>query len=153
MTLTQVNLKRFTAFSDLSLELSPGINVFVGANGTGKTHLMKVCYAACEASKPDVRFMEKLVRVFHPSGRRPGRLVKRQVGRSKAIVEVRHGDCNLTASFSTQVKSAYSDAVQVTGVRGMDERPYRERLHSRQGDACPRAGIPFTLRSTRNPLR
>ena len=88
MTLTRVNLKRFTAFSDLSLDLSRGINVFVGANGTGKTHLMKVCYAACEASRPDVHFMEKLVRVFLPSGRRPGRLAKRQVGRSRAVVEV-----------------------------------------------------------------
>ena len=116
MTLTQVNLKRFTAFSDLSLKLSPGINVFVGANGTGKTHLMKVCYAACEASRPDVHFMEKLVRVFQPSGRRPGRLVKRQVGRSKADLEVRRDDRKLKASFSTQVKSAYSEAVEVKGV-------------------------------------
>lgn len=125
MTLTQVRLKRFTAFSDLSLKLSPGINVFVGANGTGKTHLMKVCYAACEASRPDVHFMEKLVRVFHPSGRRPGRLVKRQVGRSKAIVEVRRSDRKLTASFSTQVKSAYSDAVQVTGVPEWTKDPIK----------------------------
>lgn len=123
MTLTQVNLKSFTAFSDLSLDLSPGINVFVGANGTGKTHLMKVCYAACEASRPDVHFMEKLVRVFQPSGRRPGRLVKRQVGRSKAVLEVRRGDRKLTASFSTQVKSAYSDAVQVEGVREWTKDP------------------------------
>ena len=125
MTLTQVNLKRFTAFSDLSLDLSPGINVFVGANGTGKTHLMKVCYAACEASRPDVLFMEKLVRVFLPLGRRPGRLVKRQVGRSRAVVEVRGGDRNLTASFSTQAKSAYSDAVQVTGVREWTKVPIK----------------------------
>lgn len=117
MTLTQVNLKHFTAFSDLSVDISSGINVFVGANGTGKTHLMKVCYAACEASRPDVHFMEKLVRVFLPSGRRPGRLVKRQVGRSKAIVEVRRGDRKLAASFSTQVKSAHSGAVEVTGLR------------------------------------
>lgn len=117
MTLTQVNLKRFTAFSDLSIDLSPGINVLVGANGTGKTHLMKVCYAACEASRPDVHFMEKLVRVFLPPGRRPGRLVKQQVGRSKAVVEVRRDDRKLTASFSTQVKSAHSEAVRVEGLR------------------------------------
>ena len=51
MTLTRVKLKRFTAFEDLDLTLSPGINVLVGANGTGKTHLMKACYAACEVSK------------------------------------------------------------------------------------------------------
>lgn len=117
MTLTQVKLKRFTAFSDLSLDLSPGINVLVGANGTGKTHLMKVCYAACAASRPDVHFMEKLVRVFHPSGRKPGRLVKRRVGQSRAVVEVRRDDRFLTASFSSHVKSAHSGAVQVRGVR------------------------------------
>ena len=51
MTLTRVRLKNFTAFAELDLELSPGINVLVGANGTGKTHLMKVCYAACEVSR------------------------------------------------------------------------------------------------------
>ena len=50
MTLTRVKLERFTAFGHLDLELSPGINVLVGANGTGKTHLMKVCYAACDVS-------------------------------------------------------------------------------------------------------
>lgn len=117
MTLTQVKLKRFTAFSDLSIDLSPGINVLVGANGTGKTHLMKVCYAACEASRPDVHFMEKLVRVFLPQSRRPCRLVKRQGGRSRAVVEVRRGARKLTASFSTQVKSAHSGAVEITGLR------------------------------------
>ena len=49
MPLTRVQLERFTAFTHLDLEVSPGINVLIGANGTGKTHLLKVCYAACEA--------------------------------------------------------------------------------------------------------
>ena len=52
MTLTKVKLQRFTAFEDLEVEFSPGITAFIGANGTGKTHLMKVCYAACQVSKP-----------------------------------------------------------------------------------------------------
>lgn len=38
-------LKDFTAFSDIDISLSPGINAFVGENGTGKTHAMKVLYA------------------------------------------------------------------------------------------------------------
>ena len=116
MTLTRVRLERFTAFSHLDLELSRGINVFVGANGTGKTHLMKACYVACEASKPDVNFMDKLVRVFMPSGRGPGRLVKRQVGRAKGTVEVHRGDRKLSASFSTLVKTAASDRVTLNGL-------------------------------------
>ena len=64
MTLTRVKLQSFTAFEDLDLELSSGINVLVGANGTGKTHLMKVCYAACEVSKTGESFTEKLVHVL-----------------------------------------------------------------------------------------
>ena len=50
MALTRVELENFTAFRSLKLDLCPGINVLVGANGTGKTHLMKVCYAACDVS-------------------------------------------------------------------------------------------------------
>ena len=50
-----IRLERFTAFEHLDLELNAGINVFMGANGTGKTHLLKVAYAACECTrmKPD----------------------------------------------------------------------------------------------------
>ena len=48
MAITRLQLENFTAFESLDMELSPGINVLVGANGTGKTHIMKVCYAACD---------------------------------------------------------------------------------------------------------
>ena len=44
MTITRIKLERFTAFTELDLPFSPGINVFVGANATGKTHLMKAVY-------------------------------------------------------------------------------------------------------------
>ena len=77
MTLTRVQLKNFTAFADLDMELSPGINVLVGANGTGKTHLMKVCYAACEVSRTNEEFAEKLSKVFLPSNGDMGRIVNR----------------------------------------------------------------------------
>ena len=68
MTITRVKLENFTVFESLDLEPSPGINVLVGANGTGKTHLMKVCYAACDVSKTKNPFRGKLVKVFLPSG-------------------------------------------------------------------------------------
>ena len=77
MALTRVKLENFTAFESLDLELSPGINVFVGANGTGKTHILKVCYTACDASKAGTSvFLEKLTRVFLPTGRDRKRLIK-----------------------------------------------------------------------------
>ncbi|MBI5526571.1 MAG: AAA family ATPase [Deltaproteobacteria bacterium] len=101
MSLTRIQCERFTAFEKIAVDLSPGINVFVGANGTGKTHLMKLAYAACDVSKTKLGFLEKLVRVFLPSGRRLGRLVKRQPGRNRGIAEVHQGDRKIRASFST----------------------------------------------------
>ncbi len=76
MPLTSLQLQNFTAFAELDLAFSPGVNILVGANGTGKTHVMKVCYAACEASKPGAPlFHQKLMNVFLPSGRRAWRLI------------------------------------------------------------------------------
>ena len=58
MAITRLQLENFTAFESLDMELSPGINVLVGANGTGKTHIMKVCYAACEYEHCSTVWME-----------------------------------------------------------------------------------------------
>jgi hypothetical protein len=70
MPLTRLRLENFTAFKHLELDFSPGVNVFIGANATGKTHILKVLYAACEATREDTDFVEKLMRVFlpHPPG-------------------------------------------------------------------------------------
>ena len=80
MTITRVKLENFTVFESLDLEPSPGINVLVGANGTGKTHLMKVCYAACEKTRTNEGINSKLERIFQPSRRSLGRLVKQGKG-------------------------------------------------------------------------
>jgi len=84
MTITRVKLQRFTAFEDFDFRPSPGINVLVGANGTGKTHLMRIAYTACNVSKTGSRFAEKIVSVFMPSERAIGRLVKRRGGNQVA---------------------------------------------------------------------
>ena len=94
-TLTRIRLERFTAFEHLDLELSAGVNVFVGANGTGKTHLLKVAYAACElsrvkpASLTEVSAHDKLVQVFLPSESDVGRLIKHPGVDWSGILEVR----------------------------------------------------------------
>ena len=36
----KIKLKNFTVFEDFELEFSQGINVFIGENGTGKTHII-----------------------------------------------------------------------------------------------------------------
>jgi len=41
----RLTLQNFTAFTDQTFEFVPGLNVLVGENGTGKTHVMKALYA------------------------------------------------------------------------------------------------------------
>ncbi len=88
MAITRLKLERFTAFERLDVTVSPGINVLVGANGTGKTHLMKLAYAAGGISKTQDGFAERLIRVFMPTGRNLGRMVKRHHVSSNCAVEV-----------------------------------------------------------------
>ncbi|MEZ4958202.1 MAG: AAA family ATPase [Saprospiraceae bacterium] len=40
----RLELENFTCFSKAEFDFSPAINVFIGENGTGKTHLLKVLY-------------------------------------------------------------------------------------------------------------
>lgn len=100
MPVTKIKLENFTAFKDLEVEFSPGINVLIGANGTGKTHLMKVCYAACDVSKTGDDFMGKLLQVFLPSGHRSTRLPKQSQQETQGTVKVHSGERSLRATFS-----------------------------------------------------
>ena len=121
MSVTRLNLERFTAFEALSFKPSMGINVLVGANGTGKTHLMKVIYAACDVSNTGNSFAEKLIDVFMPSGRSIGRLVKRQRKSARCAVHVYRNKRNIRASFSNH--ATVPDSAHIAGARGWASEP------------------------------
>ncbi len=121
MPLTRIKLEKFTAFDKLDLDLSPGINVFIGANSTGKTHLMKLAYAACDISKTKTDFAQKLIHVFMPSGRAIGRLVKRQKVSTRCAVEIYRNRKKLRISFSNH--AAVPDSATVTGSKDWSEAP------------------------------
>ena len=116
MTLTRVRLENFTAFDELDLELSPGINVLVGANGTGKTHLMKVCYAACDITRTGILFYEKVLNVFLPSVRNGNRLIKGQpegwgdLPGGTSYIEIHTKDKKLRVVMSTD---GYDDGLSI----------------------------------------
>ena len=103
MAITKIRLENFTVFDDLELEPSPGINVFIGANGTGKTHLLKVCYAACDVSKTGESFAVKLVKSFLPSGpaeKKLERLINRNNEMSTAHISIFRSNSWMQASIS-----------------------------------------------------
>jgi predicted ATP-dependent endonuclease of OLD family len=45
----QIDIENVTLFDEANFEFSGGVNVFIGKNSTGKTHLMKLLYALSKA--------------------------------------------------------------------------------------------------------
>lgn len=45
MAVNKIEIKKFTVFNDVEISTSSGINVIIGENGTGKTHLLKLVHA------------------------------------------------------------------------------------------------------------
>lgn len=120
--ITKVKFDNFTAFETLTMQFSPGINILIGENGTGKTHIMKALYAAC--SVIDVQstqtFEQKLRSVFLPNN--IGRMVHRSRGRHSGSVKVmrRDGEEPTERSISCQLSSL--GKAEVKTVRWGDDR-------------------------------
>jgi len=45
MVVNKIQIKDFTVFKDFEVDFSEGVNLFIGENGTGKTHLLKILYS------------------------------------------------------------------------------------------------------------
>lgn len=105
MPLTKIEAENFTVFEQISIPFCSGLNVLVGENGVGKTHIMKAAYAACQASKHDVSFPQKTVMLFRPDQSSIGRLVNRNKnGRNTAELLVESNSAKIAMSFSTKTR-------------------------------------------------
>lgn len=124
--LKSLNIKNFTLFADAKIEFSPGLNVIIGENNTGKSHLLKLAYtvaaiwyeAAIEhqnipgkiSSKGSKswwqrRLAEKLVGIFKPD--KLGHLFHRDGRRQKAQIEA-----EIFAPTHQRLKFAFSANAQ-----------------------------------------
>lgn len=78
MTVVRLELKNFTVFEQAAFEFCPGINVLIGENGTGKTHVLKAMYAALRGSEAsEAELFDKFRRVFRPDPYSLERLLRR----------------------------------------------------------------------------
>lgn len=85
-----LDITNFTCFPSAKLKFSPGLNIVVGENGTGKSHLLKLGYAMLRSLKNMQKTPAKdayardlanhLVALFKPDSL--GRLASRVQGRS-----------------------------------------------------------------------
>lgn len=95
MKLSSLHVKNFSVIREGHFEFSPQINVILGKNGAGKSHLLKLLYATLrshqESGQVDTKSVEvalrkKLIGVFKPNDDAVGRLVSRGTGRNLSSV-------------------------------------------------------------------
>lgn len=108
-------LNNFTSFVENSFQFGKGANVFIGKNGTGKTHILKSLAASLQArhdfstkqsaSKEQFEYIiaEDLVSYFKPDIL--GNLVYKNAASGRASVNVVVEDKSLVYSFATSSKT------------------------------------------------
>jgi len=118
--LRSLHLKNFTVFPEARFTFGRDLNVFVGENGSGKSHVLKAAYSAIAVSAASAKdaatdvpskaqlqtaLADKLRAVFRPDAL--GRLVRRQRGRSKCKLNYAFdiADLDLEFGFSTSSKT------------------------------------------------
>ena len=123
MKIKRIKFQNYTAFEDQQMEFSPGINVIIGENGTGKTHLMKALYSACQSADKKTSFSHKLVMTMLPDDYKISRLITKKTGNRTAVIRIAAKESEtdrdriLSASFHGKTKKW--DA-EVTGEDGWE---------------------------------
>ena len=118
--LQSLRVANLTVFDSAEFQFSPQLNVIVGENATGKSHLLKVAYSVLAASAEEGRkpgssaptkallqtmLAKKLVAVMRPESL--GRLARRSQGRERCELKCSFSDArlNIDFNFSTMSKT------------------------------------------------
>lgn len=129
MIIKRIKLENYTVFEDHQIEFDPGINIFIGENGTGKTHLFKVLYSACQCVDQRVSFSHKLVSTMLPDDYKISRLITRKQGNRSALIRIFAGERDVTqervlsASFHGKTKKWDAEVTGEKGWFGMNLNP------------------------------
>lgn len=113
-----VEIENFTAFGSVQLSLSPRVNVVVGSNGTGKTHLLKAIYglalaglhSSAERSDKEAAadISRKFLRLFSPQESSIRALRASGATALTRLSLASDGDTRVAISFSSR-----SQAIQI----------------------------------------
>ncbi len=113
----QIGLKNFTAFENLSIDFSPKINVVIGENGTGKTHVLKAAYGLCSVAtsmntvapvlEKDITASatEVFLNLYCPLDKKLGKMRRHGAAENAEVKGVLSDDNEIALKFHTNSKS------------------------------------------------
>lgn len=138
--LTKASIRNLTVFKQADLDFAPGLNVIVGENGSGKSHLLKALYAliaasAQEGTRPLIddqsraptktglqkALADKLIGVMRPESL--GRLARRKQGRERCELELEFTVKSLKTAISFATSSKTEVQVDLVPDAWQDKAP------------------------------
>ena len=129
--LKSLNIENLTVFPKADFTFGKDLNIIIGENGSGKSHLLKAAYAAIAVSAqraataptdmPTKTFMEtaladKLRAVFRPDG--IGRLARRRIGGGHNTCKLEYAFDNKRLDLSLQFSTVATSNVKMTKTPG-----------------------------------
>ncbi|MDR1581606.1 MAG: AAA family ATPase [Synergistaceae bacterium] len=116
MALTKISIENFTVFDKIEIPFSYGINVFIGENSTGKTHILKLLYSACQSARQKVTAIDfplKIARTFRPDELSLHRLVRRDSGKKTTKITVYSAVNELSLEFNSKIKKRWKASLRL----------------------------------------
>jgi predicted ATPase len=134
--LKSLHVENLTVFPQADFEFGKNLNVFIGENGTGKSHILKAAYTAIAVeaarskdggvdalSKAQLQLVlaDKLQAVFRPDGL--WRLVRRHRGRAKCRLAYEFDESNLDLEFTFSTVAKTEVALATTPTARAEKLP------------------------------
>ena len=116
MKINKCLVENFTVFEKQDIGFCDGINVLIGANGTGKSHLLKILYAMTrwfsskeslhkdENGKIKVRFLNLLNGIFKPEEGEIPLLMRKREDDQVADISIKSGSRECLRNGRSQLR-------------------------------------------------
>ena len=132
MAIENCTIRNFTVFDRADIEFCPGVNVMIGTNGTGKSHLLKLLYALtqwmtgrngteCDEGKHS-RVHHLLNGLFKPEGGDLSLLLRQRAPGATADIEVQAGSrhCGVRVYADKELRSVDPEIIaQMPNAKGV----------------------------------
>ena len=111
MKLTTLELRNLSTVEAADFDFAPGINILIGENGTGKSHLLKALYALLRATRArrvptsavEQELGKRLAGIFRPDDGNIGRLVRAGASRCDLRLQGDRGETHCSVDDSASV--------------------------------------------------
>jgi len=106
MKIKTLEIRNFTVFEQADFHPSPGVNVLIGENASGKSHALKLMYASLRSTRKKLateadlarELAERLAGAFRTVDDKLGPLVRDGANGAAVMLTVESGEMNLTIS-------------------------------------------------------